>query len=329
MVPDPECIHLTHQHAEVIRGLAYGILERKGYLVLTAEAGMGKTTALRTLSNLLAESDVVSCIIFSPTLTASEFLELALLNFGFRNIPASKAQRIKLLEGFLFKSDEEGKIIALIVDEAHQLSPEALEEIRLLGNFETDRKLLQIVLAGQNQLNEKLNLPELWQLKQRVTLRLSLKRLDREAVDEFIRFRWGLAGGEEPIPFSPAAVDAIASWSNGVPRLINAICDHALLVAFSESVRSIGVETVREACKDLSLPTPPITENGSSFSAVRSAARQPEPPRVPPQETSPEEEAVGDRRDSPQPSAVKRWLRIGHTRRPLRSKTGILQLGEP
>ena len=113
-----------------------------------------------------------SSVIFAPTLTASEFLEMALLNFGFKDVPVSKAQRLKLLEEFLVRSDADGKVLALIVDEAHQLSPELLEEVRLLGNFETnDCKLLQIVLVGQNELNDRLNLPQLWQLKQRIAIR--------------------------------------------------------------------------------------------------------------------------------------------------------------
>ena len=195
LVPDPDCIHLTAQHADAISGLAFGVLERKGYLVLTAEAGLGKTTALRALSQLLAESNVASSMIFAPTLTPPEFLEMALLNFGFKDIPASKAQRLKMLEEFLVRSDAEGKVVALIVDEAHQLSPELLEEVRLLGNFETStRKLLQLVLVGQNELNDRLNLPELRQLKQRITIRLSLQPLDREGVEEYIRFRWTKAG---------------------------------------------------------------------------------------------------------------------------------------
>ena len=272
LVPDPDCIHLTAQHADAISGLAFAVLERKGYLALTAEAGLGKTTALRALSQLLAESNVESSVIFAPTLTSSEFLELAMLNFGFRDIPTSKAQRLKLLEEFLLRSDAEGKVVALIVDEAHQLSPELLEEVRLLGNFESSsRKLLQILLVGQNELNDRLNLPQLWQLKQRITIRLSLRRLDREAVEDYIRFRWGKAGGSEPIPFSSAALDGIAAWSNGIPRLINVICDNALLIAFSSTSDTIDIQTVREACEELSLPTPNITRQSPSFAGARPA----------------------------------------------------------
>jgi general secretion pathway protein A len=348
LAPDPEYMHLTAQHADAISGLAFGILARKGYLVLTAEAGLGKTTALRSLALLLGESNVQSSVIFSPTLTAPEFLELALLNFGFKDIPVSKAQRLKLLEEFLVRSDANGRVLALIVDEAHQLSPELLEEIRLLGNFESDHhKLLQIVLVGQNELNDRLNLPQLWQLKQRITIRLSLRRLDREAVEEYIQFRWLKSGGEEAIPFSPAALDGIAAWSNGIPRLINVICDNALLIAFAETTNAIDVQIVREACEELSLPTPAIPQRSPSFAGAR--------PFVPAAETSSLDFSDAAIQESPlngwastlsetageetppngwaaaRPSLVKRWLRLTDSQpdRPSRSKSSILSLNEP
>jgi len=332
LVPDPECIHLTAQHADAISGLAFGVLARKGYLVLTAEAGLGKTTALRALSQLLAESNVVSSLIFSPTLTPSEFLELAMLNFGLPEVPASKARRLKMLEKFLVAADAEGKTAALIVDEAHQLSADLLEEVRLLGNFETgSRKLLQIVLVGQNQLNDQLNLPQLWQLKQRITLRMSLRPLDRQAVEEYIRFRWGKARGADPTPFSSAAIDAIANWSKGVPRLVNVICDNALLVAFSESSRSVDVQTVREACQELSLPTPAIVRNTPSFSGARPATvpRESLMLSVGNGDPEPVEMTPDTSWAAARPSLLKRWLRLARSQQPVRSKTGILLLKEP
>ena len=331
LVPDPDCVHLTAQHADAISGLAFGILARKGYLVLTAEAGLGKTTALRSLSQLLAESNVQSSVIFAPTLTGPEFLELALLNFGFKDVPTSKAQRLKLLEEFLVRSDADGKILALIVDEAHQLSPELLEEVRLLGNFESnDCKLLQIVLVGQNELNDRLNLPQLWQLKQRIAFRLSLRRLDREGVEEYIRFRWAKAGGEDTTPFASSALDGIASWSNGIPRLINVICDNALLIAFAETSRTVSIQTVREACEELSLPTPTITPRSPSFTGARpflDPAEQPLPEST--EKVGPETPPNGWAASNP--SLVKRWSRLtdSQPRRPSRSRTSILSLNEP
>lgn len=328
VVPDPDCTYFTTQHADAISGLAYGVLERKGYLVLTAEAGLGKTTALRVLSRLLTESNVLSSVISVPRLNASEFLELAMLNFGFRNVPSSKAQRLKQLEGFLIDADREGKIAALIVDEAHEMSADLLEEIRLLGNFENSEcKLLQIVLVGQNQLNDHLNAAELWQLKQRITLRLSLGRLDREAVEEYIKFRWDHAGGSLPTPFSLAALDAIAAWSQGVPRLINVICDNALLIAFSESNQSIDVQSVREACQELLLPTPPITR-APSLKGARPATL----PAEPMGHAIKEGPATGTAPNSwvaARPALWKRWRGLTDSQERARLKTGILLLKEP
>lgn len=331
LVPDPDCIHLTAQHADVISGLAFGILERKGYLVLTAEAGLGKTTALRALSQLLPESNAEASIIFAPTLTASEFLELAMLNFGFRDVPSSKAQRLKMLEQLLLRADADGRVMALIVDEAHQLSPELLEEVRLLGNFETtNRKLLQIVLVGQSQLNDQLNLPQLWQLKQRITVRLSLHRLDREAVEEYIRFRWGKAGGSDPIPFSAAAIDAIATWSGGNPRLINVICDNSLLIAFSETNRNVDVQIVRDACEELSLPTGMITRGSPSFAGARPLVSPDEEHLLEPGDSI-EGEDVRDNWAALRPSLIKRLMhRSAAPDRPRpRSRTSVLSLNEP
>jgi general secretion pathway protein A len=331
LVPDPECIHLTAQHADAISGLAFGVLDRKGYLVLTGEAGLGKTTALRALSQLLSKSNADFSMIFAPTLTAPEFLELAMLNFGFNDIPPSKARRLKLLEEYLVRSDEEGRVMALIVDEAHQLSPELLEELRLLGNFESaNRKLLQIVLVGQNQLNDKLNLPELWQLKQRIAIQLSLRRLDRRAVEEYIRFRWSKAGGVGEIPFSAVAIDAITAWSNGTPRLINIICENALLIAFSESSHNVDVKMVRDACEELSLPTSTIPRSFPSFAGARPLARPVEEP--PP---GPVEQASGDTPPDTwatwRSSLLKRLRsRTAAPENPrTRSRAGILSLNEP
>ncbi|HUA82965.1 MAG TPA: AAA family ATPase [Bryobacteraceae bacterium] len=328
VVPDPDCTYLTTQHADAISGLAYGVLERKGYLALTAEAGLGKTTALRVLERLLAESDVLSSVISVPRLNSSEFLELAMLNFGFREVPSSKAQRLKRLEEFLIDANAEGKIAALIVDEAHEMSADLLEEIRLLGNFESsEQKLLQIVLVGQNQLNDHLNAPELWQLKQRITLRLSLGRLDREAVEAYINFRWDYAGGSLPTPFSLAALDAIAAWSQGVPRLVNVICDNALLIAFSESNRSVDVQSVREACEELLLPMSPIAR-APSFKGARPAA-------LPAEQAGPgitDEPANGTAPNSwvaARPALWKRWRGFTHSQKNGRLKTGILLLKEP
>jgi len=259
MMPDQDCLHLTGQYADVISGAVFGILERKGFVVLTGEAGLGKTTAIRAVMDLLNESNAETSLISHPTLNAEDFLELALLNFGMPAVADSKAQRLKILERFLTNADSEGKVCVLIIDEAHKLPPDALEEVRLLGNLQTDQhKLLQILLVGQNELNARLNLPELWQLKQRVAFRLSLNRLDRDGVEQYIRFRWTKAGGGPDLPFHDVALDGIAKWSNGIPRVINAICDNALMLALSESTRMVQIEHIQLVCQDLHLATPAL-----------------------------------------------------------------------
>jgi general secretion pathway protein A len=330
LVPDPDCIHLTAQHADAISGLAFGVLDRKGYLVLTGEAGLGKTTALRALSQLLSKSNADSSMIFAPTLTGPEFLELAMLNFGFKDIPLSKARRLKLLEEFLVRSDAEGRVVALIVDEAHQLSSELLEELRLLGNFDSaNRKLLQIVLVGQNELNDRLNLPQLWQFKQRITIQLSLRRLDRKAVEEYIGFRWRKAGGMAEIPFSAAAIDAITAWSNGTPRLINIICDNALMIAFSENSHNVDVKMVREACEELSLPAATIPRSFPSFAGARPLARPVDAPL--PGSGEPASAEPPDAWTSWRSSLLERlrWRSTTQESRRTRSRAGILSLNEP
>ncbi len=256
IVPDPESVHLTGQHADVISGAVFGVLERKGFVVLTGEAGLGKTTAIRGITEMLGKYRAQASIISHPTLNASDFLELAMLNFGLPEVSDSKAQRLKVLEHFLLDADAAGRISVLIVDEAHKLPPEALEEIRLLGNLTTEKhKLLQILLVGQNELNARLDTRELWQLKQRISLRLTLSPLNRKSVEQYLGFRWNKAGGNR-LPFDRDALEAIAVWSGGIPRVIHAICDNALLLALSESTREIGMEHIERTCLDLQLPTP-------------------------------------------------------------------------
>ena len=312
MVPDPNCVHLTTQHGDAISGLVFGIMERRGYLLLTGEAGLGKTTALGALSQLIAGSNVRTSLIFNPTLAGPEFLEMVLLNFGFQQIPSSKAQRLKILQDFLIRSDAEGTVSALIVDEAHKLSAELLEEVRLLGNFETsDHKLLQIVLAGQNELVDRLNLPELWQLKQRIAIQTSLKRLDRDAVEDYVRFRWDKAGGTSNIPFTNGAVQAIAKWSGGVPRLINGICDNALLIAFSQETHTVDIPQIREACGELDLPTTaPLVRVQPPVLTLPGLPPAPPVQRdLPTVPLEPERPSFSSWADS-QPSLLKKWLRL-------------------
>ncbi|MGO9444979.1 MAG: ExeA family protein [Thiobacillaceae bacterium] len=253
MTPDPAFLYHTDQHREALAGLTYAILNQKGFLALSGMAGAGKTTLLAWVLQKLPVTKVQSSVILNPTLTPNEFLEMAMLDFGITDIPTSKAHRLWTLQKFLLKGQREDKVSVLIIDEAHKLSPEVLEEIRFLGNFESaDAKLLQVVLIGQNELDQLLGRPELWQFKQRISVRLSLKPLGTPEVGDYIRHRWTVAGGEQT-PFSSDAVGNIAKWSKGIPRLINSICDNALVQAFAECSHTVNADHVRMAAGDLLL----------------------------------------------------------------------------
>lgn len=253
MTPDPAFLFLTAQHREALVGLTYAILQRKGFVVLTGEAGTGKTTLVARVLQFLPVSRLQFSVILNPTLTPSEFLEMALLDFGITDIPSSKAQRLWRLQNLLFEGQQKGKVSALIIDEAHQLSPELLEEVRLLGNFEeADRKLLQILLVGQSELDQSLNREDLRQLKQRIAVRLGIGPLGASEVAQYIRHRWLIAGGTHP-PFSPEAVSGIAEVSRGIPRMINSMCENALTLAFSEGAGTVEPSHVQLAARDLQL----------------------------------------------------------------------------
>jgi general secretion pathway protein A len=279
MTPDPGFLFLTEQHREAIVGLTYAILERKGFAVLTGEVGTGKTTLLARVLQFLPSTRLQFSLILHPTLTAPEFLEMTLLDFGVREVPSSKAQRLWKLQNLLLQGRREGKVSALIVDEAHKLSPEVLEEIRLLGNFEeADEKLLQILLVGQNELDELLNREDLRQLKQRVSVRLSIGPIAPTEVGQYIRHRWLRAGGEQP-PFSPKATADIAEASRGIPRLINALCENALTLAFAEGTSLVDARHVQAAIADLRLNAVPV-------SAVTTDAPVPAPVEPPDESVS-------------------------------------------
>jgi general secretion pathway protein A len=253
LTPDPEFLYLNARHREALAGISYAILARKGFVVLTGDAGTGKTTLLTRILGHLPTTRIQSSVIVNPTLTPQEFLEAALLDFGFGNVPTSKAQRITMFQDFLWKGNREGKISALVIDEAHKLSLEVLEEIRLLGNFECGgEKLLQIVLVGQSELDELLNREHLNQLKQRIALRLMIEPLPAAEVERYIRHRWIKAGGNEP-PFTKDAVACVTQVSKGIPRIVNVISDNALLQAFGENAVRVEARHVICVCRDLRL----------------------------------------------------------------------------
>ena len=275
MTPDPSFLFLTAQHREALVGLTYAILQRKGFVVLTGDAGTGKTTLLARVLQFLPANQVQTSVILNPTLTPAEFLELTLLDFGVDDVPVSKAQRLWKLRKLLLDARQEGKISALVIDEAHKLSHEVLEEIRLLGNFEeADEKFLQIVLIGQNELDQTLNRGDLRQLKQRIAVRLSIGALAAPEVAQYIRHRWLRAGGNNP-PFSQGSISYIADLSHGIPRLINVVCDNALTLSLSDGSSIVEIRHVQEAARDLQLsegsnttPEQPLLPNPAGIESV-------------------------------------------------------------
>ena len=284
MTPDPGYLFLTNQYREALAGLSYAIVERKGFLVLSGMAGCGKTTLLAWVLGRLPCQQVQSSVILNPVLKPEEFLEMVMLDFGITDIPESKARRIWMLQNFLVQGDREGKINVLIIDEAHKLSVELLEEIRLLGNLEhgTD-KLLQILLVGQPELEDLINRQELLQFKQRINVHLGLQVLSAEEVEQYIQHRWKVAGGSLPAPFAAEALAAVAKRSTGIPRLVNSLCDNALVLAFSEQAATVRSEHVEAAAQDLRLvpkePAPVMMKaQPAPVAVVPPAAPVPAPP---------------------------------------------------
>ena len=318
MTPDPELLFFTGAHREAFAGLTYAILSRKGFTVLTGDAGTGKTTLLTAILKSIPATRAHMCVLLNPTLTASEFLELILLQFGLPDVGPSKAQRLISLQRFLVESDRAGRIPVLIVDEAHMLSPEVLEEIRLLTNFESpEGKLLQIVLAGQSELNGTLNRNEMRQLKQRIAVRLNIKALNELEVQQYVKFRWAKSGAARELPFDDGTLSKIALASRGIPRVINAICDNALLLAYSNESYQVRTEHLYEVIRDLDLengqrPAPAILREPPRPRAAAPAYDKLPPPRL--QTAIPVSQGAADMRTlnryappEPKPSFFARW----------------------
>jgi type II secretory pathway predicted ATPase ExeA len=253
VTPDPNFFYTNPVYREAYANLRYGIESKKGFIVLTGEVGTGKTTLLRKLMRSSGDT-IHSVFIFNTDLTFSELLPFILDDLGLAPQESSKVTMLHELNNYLIKQLERGHIVAVLVDEAQNLSDEALEGLRLLSNLETDQeKLLQIVLMGQPELETKLDQPTLRQLKQRVALRGRLAPLKDEEVGAYIDFRLKTAGYEGAGLFHSDAVQAIARHSKGIPRSINIICDNALLNAFARSQETISADIIKEAASDLKL----------------------------------------------------------------------------
>lgn len=257
LTPDPGSFVSTTRHNEALAALYYGVRQHKGFVVVTGETGTGKTLLLRCLLRLLKDSnDVAYAYLFNSRLTPAEFFQYLLTDFGLPSSGKNKAELLLELSHFLLSRQSQGLTTILIIDEAHHLSAELLEEIRLLSNLETwDDKLLQIILAGQPELEEKLDSFGLRQLKQRIALRARLDALSPEEVEEYINHRLQIAGadpGRDPI-FPAESVSAVYRYSGGLPRLINTLCENALIGAYARRVQAVSPDIVEDVAREFRL----------------------------------------------------------------------------
>jgi general secretion pathway protein A len=249
--PDPKFLFQSTRHREALAQLLYGVRERKGFIVLTGEIGTGKTTLLRTLLSRL-DADTHVAYIHNSALEIEGLLEYMLQDWGVKSTATTHAQRLFELNEFLIDQHRQGLSPVLVIDEAQNLSLATLEAVRLLSNFETSsQKLMQILLVGQPELRDKLNSPELRQLKQRIGLRCHIGPLSPEETRLYIRHRLRIAGTSDAGIFTDAAIQRITEYSEGIPRVINIVCDHCLLSGFADSKRRIDAGVVDEAVEYL------------------------------------------------------------------------------
>jgi general secretion pathway protein A len=252
--PDPRFLFLTPHVREALACLTYGIHQRKGFVLLTGEVGTGKTTAINKLLEWLRGQQVPSAFIFNPRLTISEFFSILMHDFEIPCDAHDKSQVILGLNAWLLAQYREGKTAVLVIDEAQHLSTELLEEIRLLTNLETStEKLLQIVLCGQPELDERLKRYEMRQLRQRITLRAQMYRLTNDETHRYIEQRLRIAGANGQVIFSPAAMDHVFAHAQGNPRITNLICEHALISAFADQNETIEPAIVDAVARDFQL----------------------------------------------------------------------------
>ena len=264
--PDPRYLFFTQQIEETLTGLMYGIQTRKGFLTLTGEVGTGKTTLINRLLEWLHQRRARTAFLFNSRMNTNQLFDFILAEFDIACDSKSKSQQLMKLNHWLLDRYRMGETVVLIVDEAQNLTFPVLEEIRLLTNLETStEKLLQIVLSGQPELEEKLRLPELRQLRQRIMIRCKTAQLTKEETREYVNDRLKTAGSTAGSIFSAPALDAIHLYSMGVPRVINLLCEHALVNAYAENQRPILPNIIEEVAREFQLDeVEPIAPEGAS-----------------------------------------------------------------
>jgi len=283
--PDPRYLFLTRHTEEALACLTYGIQSRKGFVLLTGEVGTGKTTLINKLLEWLRLQQVATAFIFNSRMNVPQFLDYMMADFGIPCDSKAKSQILLRLYNWLLDRYRAGETAVLIVDEAQSLSEEVLEEIRMLTNLETfTEKLLQIVLVGQPELEQKLRQPQLRQLRQRLTLRAKTHALTLDETRAYVQQRLRIAGSNGQQIFDPESLAAVHRYANGIPRVINLLCEHCLVSAFVDQQRLIGVHVVDAVARDFDLgdmaradvvagpPPSPDTQKFDVVEALRSLA---------------------------------------------------------
>ena len=251
ITPNPRFLFYSAKHREAFNHLLYGIRERKGFVQLTGEVGAGKTTLCRAMLEAL-EGQFATALILNPIMTSEELVKAVATEYGLPINGLDRLDTLAVINHFLMQQAERGQDTVLIIDEAQDLTDELLEQVRLLSNFETDnRKLLQIVLMGQPELRDRLNNPKLRQLRQRITVRYHLPPLSRYEVNHYIQHRLQVAGAKGAPYFTQPALWRVYSYSQGIPRLLNAVCDKALLAGFVSQQEKIDYRMIGRAVKEL------------------------------------------------------------------------------
>ncbi len=303
LTPDPKFLHLADPHRNALVALVQGVIRRRGFMVATGPVGTGKTTILNALLHLLShlhkngERKLVSAFLVNPVLTREEFLESVLDEFEVTVTSTSKPRRLLALHELFLEAQSKGGTAVLLIDEAHLLTVDLLEEIRLLTNMDTHReKLLQVILCGQPELATVLLQPQMRALRQRIALLAQLRPLTSAETASYIEQRLRLAGWQGPLLFSAAALDEVYRRTQGVPRLINLLCDSCLSIAAQMHRKDVEPDIVRAAVSGLTLMPPSVvapSANGSGSAAGPSAESRPLPARGQYEENEVPRRAVG------------------------------------
>ncbi len=249
---DPSFLYLSKKHREALSHMVYGIRERKGFIEITGEVGTGKTTVCKALLRHL-DANTKTALLLHSNLSELQLIQSVIQDFGMNPMGSNRLSMLNQLNRYLMEQSQLGNNLVLIIDEAQNLSLRLLEQIRMLSNFETDKeKLIQIILVGQPQLRQKLALPALEQLRQRIGVRYHIHPLDRDEVGTYIDHRLKLAGSDGNIEWTSDGVEEVHRFSNGVPRLINLVCDRSLLACYIFKTKRIDADIVRRSAQELS-----------------------------------------------------------------------------